>query len=1028
MFARAADAVAAALGAQIQLTTEVWPAGLDVRVRMGLHTGEAVVGPDGHAGADVHIASRVCGLAAGGQVLISETTAALVRGRLPDGATFLDVGEHELRDVGVATLSQLSHPDLPTHLATHGRRPGDLPLLRSSFVGREVELADLRELLEQCALVTLVGTGGVGKTRLAIRLAHEVKSEFKQGAWFVDLTTAHDEQTVAVAVLATLAIPESPLMAPVDAIASHLRLSQALLVLDNCEGAVDACARMCDRLLAQCADLRVVATSRASLGSALEQLVAVEPLGLAATSEDAADAEAIRLFVDRARHVRRPFTLDDTNISAVSELCRLVDGLPLAIELAAARARVLSPEQMVAELRTDVDLLASSAPGRPDRHRSLQACVEWSHRLLTEPQRILLARLSSFSGGFTLAAARAVCCDDLIRETRLLDELDALVDASLVVAPTSGRFRLYETIRHFAASELGDDLPTRQRHLAWVGALTTRVGADYSCGAPVIEELTAELDNVTAAVEFALLNDPEAGMRVLGPLWFIQGELPWTAAVGQLASRLLEALPEADLSIRGNVALAVAYSALSTIDFATATQVANELVKLGEDSGDELLIGRAANVLGWVGLQLHTPGSDEPLRRAVRIGRNVGDRSLTCDALEGLGMIEALTGQAPAGIEHLEEAVAIAEEERWEGVMLPSGLAFLGCAHLVGGSPRRALAALDRALTLLDALPAGYHWFHTPFVSGMRVVNLTMMGRFDEARVALARCLSGLDRHGHPTTRAVVEAGAGILEHWQGNDDAAVEYYMRSLAFGVDPFWASWCRVGLAYIMVDRRDFAGAHAQVTALSRTVDATDDVFHRLRADLVLAEIARIEGDLPEATTRASAALANAVELNVTIVAIDALHALARFAALRGDDDRAARLVGAVDALREQTSFGQPLGSARRAERDLAGARERLGEDRFEELRAEGASAELAEAVGLALAGRGPRKRPIAGWDSLTPAERNVVRLVADGLSNAEIGERLFISRRTVDRHMSNILTKTGFTSRAQVAAEEARRSPH
>src|SRR5262245_27401277 len=499
-FARAPDALGAALAAQRALAAEPWGLPTPLRARLGLHTGAAEERDGDYFGPAVNRAARVMQAGHGGQVLLSAVTAGLVRGELPAGAGLRDLGEHRLKDLlEPEGLVQLLAPGLPEHFPaprTLGTHPNNLPLQLTSFVGRARALAAVHDLLGRARLLTLTGAGGCGKTRLALQAAAEAVDAHPDGVWFVDLAPLADAALLPAAVLAALGLQETPGRPAMAALVEHLRLRGLLLVVDNCEHLVDACARLVDALLRACPRLAVLATSREMLSVPGEAAWRVPSLALpdawapTPAADDLARYEAIALFVERARLVQSDFVLAAANADAVRQVCGRLDGIPLALELAAARVRVLPVEQIAARLDDRFRLLTGGSRTALRRQQTLKALVDWSYDLLSGAERAVLRRLAVFSGGWALGAGEAVCADDPgagpsdavadVDRAEVLDVLTALVDKSLVQAePRAGeeRYRLLETIRQYAEDKLldaGEAAAVRARHRDWCLALAER--------------------------------------------------------------------------------------------------------------------------------------------------------------------------------------------------------------------------------------------------------------------------------------------------------------------------------------------------------------------------------------------------------------------------------------------------------------------------------------------------------------------------------------------------------------------------
>jgi predicted ATPase/class 3 adenylate cyclase len=449
-FARASDAVACALELQ---RTPLAP----IRLRIGMHTGEVQLRDEGnYAGPTINRTARLRDLAHGGQTVLSGATEDMAVDRLPAGAWLTDLGTHQLRDLPrPERVVQLCHPDLrndfpplrtPKSVGAH-----NLPLHLTSFVGRGAQMTDLEKLLVDNRLVTLTGAGGAGKTRLGVEIAARIAAEFGDGAWYVDLAPITHPGVVTVTVARALGLPDQPGRSTMDTLLRFVRDRQMLVVLDNCEHLLDASAELVVALLVAAPGLTLLATSREPIGVAGEVSWRVPSLSLA--------DEAIELFVDRARRARPDFAVEDDNAATLAEICRRLDGMPLAIELAAARVRALSPADILEGLRDRFRLLTGGARTAVRRQQTLRASVDWSHALLTEPERVLFRQLAVFLGGFDLDAAQAVAGGGDVERYQVLDLLALLVDKSLVVAENTGgrmRYRLLEMVRQYALEKLGE--------------------------------------------------------------------------------------------------------------------------------------------------------------------------------------------------------------------------------------------------------------------------------------------------------------------------------------------------------------------------------------------------------------------------------------------------------------------------------------------------------------------------------------------------------------------------------------------
>lgn len=504
-FPTASDAVGAALAGQLALATHQWPSGVPaVRVRMGVHAGEIEELAETVVGMAVHEAARLCAAAYGGQVLGSGAVEQLAH-PLPAGASWRDLGEHQLRDISTPMrLLQLAHeqlaPDFPAPRAAGAAR-NNLPPQPSSFIGREREVGEVQQLLETSRLVTVTGTGGAGKTRIALRAAAGRVSAYADGAWFVDLAAISDPGLVLTQLASTLSVPD-PTMTDVSA---ALARKQTLLVMDNCEHVIETVSEVISELVRTSPDVTVLATSREPLGIPGEAVWRVPPMER---------ADAVALLTARAAAANPAFAVTEANRPAVDSVCQRLDAIPLALELAAARLGSLTVEQLAGRLDQRFRLLAGGVRGVMERHRTLQATVDWSFNLLDEAEQRLLRRLGVFVGGFDLDGVTAVAGDD--DDIAVLDLVDRLVAKSLVVAePYAGdaRFRLLETVRQYAVDRLSQAQEldaTRDAHLRWMLTVTGAAGTTWFLGgdeAHWLARFDAEDANLRAALDWALTRD-----------------------------------------------------------------------------------------------------------------------------------------------------------------------------------------------------------------------------------------------------------------------------------------------------------------------------------------------------------------------------------------------------------------------------------------------------------------------------------------------------------------------------------------
>jgi predicted ATPase/class 3 adenylate cyclase len=722
-FPSARAAVAAAVDAQRALSAFAWPDGVEVRVRMGLHTGEPLDAEIGLVGIDVHRTARICAAGHGGQVLLSRTARDLAGRELPPGVTLLDLGEHRLKDLADPEhIFQVVAEGLPVEfppLRTLDDRPTNLPRRLSTFVGREQELAEGRELLAGSPLVTLTGPGGVGKTRLALQIALAMLDDLPDGVWLAELGNVTEEGLVLQAVAEALKVTEQPGRPLIDTVLEHLRSRRLCLVLDNCEHVLGACAEIAYTILRD-TDTRILATSREALGVEGERVLPVPSLELPdmdkpLTATLALRSAAVRLFLDRATAAQPSFALSDQNAAAVVQLCRRLDGMPLALELAAARVRALPVEQIAARLDDRFRLLTGGSRMAVTRHQTLRATMDWSHDLLADEERAVFRRLAAFGGGgCSLAAAESVTADHGVASEDVLDILTRLVDKSLVIAAASGseaRFTMHETVRAYARDKLvdaGEAEDTLRAHRDWYLALVERGKPEFFRGPPPLDWLAVfdrEQDNLRLALEWSAAESGggQTGLRLAAGLWryweirsrVVEGRL-WLertlqATDGDVSALRANALTGAGIlaHIAGDYPAAIAYHEQSLAqhrelgnrpsvayalhnlanvtaeqgDLARARELYEEAAAMTETIGDRH--GSATGLIALADVISRQEGYEQAMpifARAKSLYAEFGDRWGKAFALDSEGLAAARSGDLEVARMLHEEAIGVSRE------------------------------------------------------------------------------------------------------------------------------------------------------------------------------------------------------------------------------------------------------------------------------------------------------------------------------------------------------------------------------
>jgi predicted ATPase/class 3 adenylate cyclase len=630
-FPSASAALGAAVQAQHGVEREPWPLEGRVRVRMGMHVGEVAETGAGLVGLAIHEAARIASAAHGGQILASGDAVAHV-GSLPTGAVWRPLGPHDLRDIGRLALYQLEHPGLQSDfppLRTKRAGVHNLPASLSALVGRSNEARTVSELIDAHRVVTLVGEGGSGKTRLALRVAAAALDRFVDGVWFVDLTPLAVGADVTSRVAQVLGVPDG-----VGELGSALSDRQTLIVLDNCEQVVESVASLLEGLLPRSPELHVLATSRSSLGLPGEALFRVPPLALplrdAALSE-AVESEAVQLFVARAALVRTGYRLAERDVPAVVDLCLRLEGLPLALELAAARMRSMSIDELRAEVSDRVSMLSAASPSGPPRHRTLQAAVDWSFRLLDRAEQDVLCRMSAFRGGGNAASVRFVCAGGVVPSHEVLDVLARLVDKSLVLAVDrdgATRYGLHEIVREFAHASLSgrDSEASFERHARWFASVASRLALGPEPGGDTawIRWYDDETDNLRAAADWLADHDPTAALRLGLDVAEGTSFTLWSSWPVDLMRRMLPLTDGAPAAARADALARLAWEALGT--FSTdADRLVTEAIEALQGVDDpvahasvQMSVARARGQRP--GARLHSSDLDAAVGAADRVG------------------------------------------------------------------------------------------------------------------------------------------------------------------------------------------------------------------------------------------------------------------------------------------------------------------------------------------------------------------------------------------------------------------------
>jgi predicted ATPase/DNA-binding CsgD family transcriptional regulator len=902
----------------------------------------------------------------------------------------------------------------------------NLPAEVSSFIGRDGDISRGVALLAETRLLTLTGAGGCGKTRLAQRIASRVLHRYGGGVWWTELASLADEGLIADAVAAVLGIRVLPGQDAVEALAGYLETAPTLVVMDNCEHLITGAAAFVHRLLRSAPGTAVLATSREPLAVDGEVTWRVPSLSLPPSAREAPDAviryDAVRLFAERAAQADPDFRLSSQNAPAVAQICQRLDGIPLALELAAARVRSLPPERIAAALDDRFRLLAAHRRGVAPRQKTLLASVDWSHELLGPEERVLFRRLGIFAGGFTQDAADSVAAFDPLADCTALDVLARLVDKSLVHLNDPGRYRLLETIRQYALDRLAEASETeelQERHLAWAGNLATSLETDATdAHQAALDELESEHANLRAALEWAAATGrPDQALAMIGSLAFFWAQHGHYREAASWKSRLLET------------------------------------------SG--AIGGRAAARARWGCAYVRFYGGDpvgayEQAQIGLAEAKAEGDSSTAARSLHTMGASLLLAQPALARV-HLAAAAELARtgNDEW---CLADALQIVAYAHLAEGDHRLAAPFLEEAFPICDRrgnqFQRGWHHGGVAWVAALR-------GQMQVAEDEIRRAIDLARTVGDPTQQVwacgllcwvLVAAGrpqamAAEVEpllrarpEWGGLGEALIPTFAARARLVEDPAGAAAELELTAVTLIGLGDLVDGAGLMEQAARAAleggrpaeavrlaalgeDAAPTGWYRSAARLVRGVAARQLGD-PAASDLLHESLGYLADRGILLGVPLALETLGGLLTGAGQLAEGGRLLAAAQTLRTETGQGRLPDDQRRFDRDVRLGEQELGPE-WARVWAEGSGLTAVQALAYARRARGSRKRPTAGWDSLTPTELEVVDLVARGMTNPEIGKRLFIGSGTVKTHLSHVFAKLDVRSRAELAATASRR---
>lgn len=1029
-FSRASDAVAAAVAAQRALAAEVWPAGAELGVRMAVHTGEAQLRDEGnYFGQAIIRCARLRSCGWGGQVLLSQTAADLVRDHLGDRVTLVDLGRHRLKDLQQPEqVWQVMADGLQSEfapLASLDTFRHNLPVQMTPLVGRERELHELADLLAHERVLTLTGSGGCGKTRLASELAARIVDRFAGGVTWVELGPCGDIESVLGLVASLLGVTEGSTRSPLERVLDVLSVRPAsLLVLDNAEHLLTGVADVVAAIGARASQVRVVTTSREPLGVQGEVVWRVPSLTAPAPERGpiALDVlgqfEAVQLFIDRARRARRSFAVTDDNAPAVAQICCRLDGVPLAIELAAARVRTMPPERIAAQLDDRFRLLSGGPRTALPRQQTLQASIAWSEELLDVTERTVFARLGVFVGGFTVEAAEVVAgAFGDVDPYEVADVVARLADKSLLqVDEVHDRYALLETVRSYALQRLmerGETARARDAHASWCAdwlavhdrSVQAAVSITDWWQRRVVAFSAIERDhaNCTAALDWLPSGSPTS-LRIVAGL----GEFWTVLRLSDESDRHgMTALLAGDDSTPEWLHAYVALHGARTNDLddryeALRVHALERARDLGEPRAEMRLDGlrRLSDLL--------TDGPREPilskLVSTTAAAGVIGEWYTAWNTSQLVALYLSLVGR-------VEESRSLID-----GFDHPRLLLIQSGSDMTVGAYASAAERLRRAADAIGPVSPIGNAGLLQFRLGSLVLSTGWHHLFAEMptdgsasfRIAVDSLPASFR-----TTRLLADALVRLID---GDLDEARR---RMAATTMDLFSAVRGRSYLPQVDLALDDPTSARIHALELRVRCAGVDAPYIDAIVDLVLAECVWPD-DLDEALASAHRSLARAAEYGLWPSVVDSLEGIGAMAIAGGRVRDGARLLAAAQAGRD--SMGYVYRFAHRA-RYVAEATAIAGDD---EGWNEGAGLTLPETVDLARRMRGERVRSTVGWGSLTPTELAVVEQVTAGLTNPQIAERLLMGRATVKTHLLHVFAKLGVSNRAELVAAAIRRT--
>lgn len=814
-FANSENAVGAAKKSQAGLLTEKWP-NAEIKVRMGIHRGPVEWNGSEYMGyITLARTNRVMSAACGGQVLLTDNVHSAIEKSLPN-ISFKDMGERRLKDlIQPVRLFQMMSPDLPSDfppIKSLDIRPNNFPVQLTSFIGRDKEIASVKEKVRNSRLLTITGTGGSGKTRLALQAVADLIDEYDNGVWIADLAPLSDANLIPQVILQALAVKEELQSSAEDTLLRHLQDKQAILILDNCEHVIESAAMFAEKILKKCSNVRIVATSREELKCLGEVIHNLMPLSTpnpekVVSPEELVQFEAVRLFIERALAVERNFRVTESNASAVANICYKLDGIPLAIELAASRVKSLSVEKIALRLDDRFRLLSGGRRTALPRQQTLKALIDWSHDLLNVNEKILWRRISVFSGGFELEAAERICTTDKIAESEIFDLIVSLVEKSIVIHDVyTEHYRLLESIKYFGQEKLteaGELEIVSDKHLEYFKSVlsTSEISQSKNVERKTLDNLERDHVNILQAYQWAqknnLILDELEIVSVMSPFWHIRG---YFSEAKNLLERVVARTGEVRNNQRGNVLRRLGYIFSLQGQHDEAMKILEKSLEVYEEIGDEKNIAACLNNLGLAAqTKGHHEMAGEYYSRSLEVREKISDMHGICASLNGLGMLAYEKGDYESAKKRFERLLEISKEIKdREGIGI--GLNNLGNIYMHLCEYANAQNALEESLALMKEF--GNKWGVSIALLNLGAVALSN-NDIDKAKEFYEESL--IIKHEVGDAKGIVYAKNGLAKIALRKLDyvLAEELYKESLfriRNNYDPTAFAGCILGIAEI------------------------------------------------------------------------------------------------------------------------------------------------------------------------------------------------------------------------------------